>query len=120
MSDEKVFCGSGKEKFNGNLIEVTLCVSDLPKDKIFEYNGRKYIKLKVQKMREPKDNGKTHFVEVDMFVPQKKEESPSAPPPPTQQEQAEAAKDYGQQKQDNRKNQPQQPNPNEADDLPFG
>ncbi len=68
MSD-KIYCGSGKEKFEGNLVEVSLCVSDLPKDKIFEYNGKKYIKLKVVKKREIDEYGKSHYIEVDMFEP---------------------------------------------------
>jgi len=76
MSD-KVYCGSGIEKFDGNLVEISVCVSDLPKDKIFEYNGKKYIKLKVVKKREVDQYNKTHYVEVDMFEPKKKEESPA-------------------------------------------
>ena len=66
---DKIYCGSGKEKFDGNLVEISVCVSDLPKDKIFEYNGKKYIKLKVVKKREEDQFGKTHYVEVDMFEP---------------------------------------------------
>lgn len=70
---EKIYCGSGVEKFDGNLVEVALCVSDLPKDKIFEFNGKKYIKLKVVKKREVDQYNKTHYVEVDMFEPKKQE-----------------------------------------------
>jgi len=69
---EKIYCGSGKEKFDGNLVEISVCVSDLPKDKIFEYNNKKYIKLKVVKKREVDQFGKTHYVEVDMFEPEQK------------------------------------------------
>lgn len=70
---EKVYCGSGKEKFEGNLVEIAVCLTDLPKDKIFEYGGKKYIKLKVVKKREEDQYGKTHYVEVDMFEPKKEE-----------------------------------------------
>lgn len=73
MSENKVYCGSGKEKFDGNLVEISICLSDLPKDKIFEYNGKKYIKLKVGKKKETDQYGKTHYVEVDMFEPEKKD-----------------------------------------------
>jgi len=69
MSEEKIYCGSGKEKFDGNLVEIAICLSDLPKNKIFEYNKKKYIKLKVVKKRETDQFGKSHFVEVDMFEP---------------------------------------------------
>lgn len=76
MSENKVYCGSGKEKFDGNLIDISLCLSDLPKDKIFEYNGKKYIKLKVGKKKQSDQYGKTHYVEVDMFEPEKKDNQP--------------------------------------------
>ena len=72
---ERVYCGSGKEKFDGNLVEISLCVSDLPKGRIFEFDGKKYIKLKVVKKREIDQYGKSHYVEVDMFEPQQKEQS---------------------------------------------
>lgn len=72
---EKIYCGSGVEKFDGNLVEIALCVSDLPKDKIFEFNGKKYIKLKVVKKKSVDQYNKTHYVEVDMFEPKKPEET---------------------------------------------
>ena len=73
MSENKIYCGSGIEKFDGNLIEITVCLSDLPKEHIFEYNNKKYIKLKVQKKRETDKFGKTHSVEVNTWKPEKKE-----------------------------------------------
>ena len=73
MSENKIYCGSGIEKFDGNLIEITVCLSDLPKEHIFEYNNKKYIKLKVQKKREIDKFGKTHSVEVNTWKPEKKE-----------------------------------------------
>jgi len=74
---EKIYCGSGIGKFEGSLVEISLCLSDLPKDKIFEYNGKKYIKLKVVKKREVDQYGKTHYVEVDMWKPEPKKQAPT-------------------------------------------
>ena len=76
---DKVYCGSGKRKFDGNLVEITICLSDLPKEKIFEYEKKKYIKLKVGKKKEADKFGKTHYVEVDMFEPEKKQPEPKQP-----------------------------------------
>lgn len=76
--NDKIYCGSGKEKFDGNLVDIVLCLSDLPKDKIFEFNNKKYIKLKVGKKRETDKYGKSHYVEVDMFEPEKNHESKQA------------------------------------------
>ena len=39
---------------------------------MFDYNGDKFIKLKVVKKREADEYGKTHYVEVDTFKPEPK------------------------------------------------
>lgn len=70
--ERQIFVGSGVEKFEGNLIEISLCLSDLPKEFISEYNGKKYIRLKVQKKREPDQYNKTHSVSVNTFKPEQK------------------------------------------------
>jgi len=71
---EKIYVGSGKGKFDNNLVEINLCLSDLPKEHIFEYEGKKYIKLKVVKKKEVDKFGKSHYIEVDTFKPDKKDE----------------------------------------------
>lgn len=73
MSD-KIYCGSGKEKVfdgGGSLINVSVCVSDIPKEKIFSYKGKSYVKLIVAKKREVDQYGKTHYVAIDEFEPKK-------------------------------------------------
>jgi len=76
MTKEKIYVGSGVEQFEGNLVEATICLTDITSkagEHIFEYNGKKYIKLKVQKKREGADQyGKTHFVEVNTWKPEEK------------------------------------------------
>jgi hypothetical protein len=72
-NNEKIYCGSGIEKFDGNLVETKVCLSDIPKEHIYEYKGKKYINLNVQKKRKTDDYGKTHYVEVNTWKPEKKE-----------------------------------------------
>jgi hypothetical protein len=50
----------------GQLINIKVCLSDLPKDKIFtsEKTGKKYIDLTVDERREPDTYGNTHSVSV--------------------------------------------------------
>lgn len=67
---EKIYCGSGKKHAEYDIVNVSLCVSALPKEHIFEYKGKKYIKLKVTAKREPDQFGKTHYVEVDTYKPE--------------------------------------------------
>ncbi len=71
---DKIYVGSGKEKFDGDQVAVSVCLSDLPKDWIFEYNNKKYVKLIVKKKRETDQYGKTHYVAIDTFKPEQKTE----------------------------------------------
>jgi len=70
--EEKIYVGSGTSKFDGNLVSCSICLSDLPSEHIFEYNGKKYIKLNVQKKKEADQYGKTHSVSVDTWKPEAK------------------------------------------------
>ena len=72
-SKKKIYVGSGKEKFDGNLIDVSINLSKSSgssKDYIFEYGGDKFIKLKVVKKKETDEYGKSHYVEVDTWKPE--------------------------------------------------
>ena len=77
--EKKIFVGSGKKKFE-NLIAITLCLNDLPVEHIFEYNGKKYIRLNVQDKKEVDQYGKDIAVSVDTWQPEKKEENKSGLP----------------------------------------
>ena len=71
-NNEKIYIGSGKEKFEGSLVEATINLSKIMKtckDFIFEYGGDKYIKLKVVKKKQEDQYGKSHYVEVDTWKP---------------------------------------------------
>ena len=69
---DKIFVGSGVGKFENKLVEISVCLTDLPKEHIFEYKGKKYIKLKVQQKKEADQFGKTHSVEVNTWKPESK------------------------------------------------
>ena len=56
--EDKIYVGSGTEKFDGNLVSCSLCLSDLPSEHVFEYSGKKYIKLNVQKRNKQMSMGK--------------------------------------------------------------
>ena len=69
---DKIYVGNGKSKFDGQQEAVSLCLTDLPKEHVFEYDGKKYIKLVVQERREADDYGRTHYVAVDTWKPEEK------------------------------------------------
>ncbi len=74
----RIYVGNGVEKFDGDMVEFSLNLTKLGKeatDHMFEYNGEKFIKLKVAKMKETNDYGKTHYVEVNTYKPEVKKEA---------------------------------------------
>ena len=74
---EKIYVGSGKEKFEGNMVQTSVCLTDITnnaKEYIFEFEGKKYIKLNVCKKREVDQYGKSHYVEVDTWKPEPKKQ----------------------------------------------
>ena len=82
MAEEKIYVGNGVSKFDGQMVSVSVCLSDLPKEHMFEYNDKRYIKLNVSAKRDGADDyGKTHYVTVDTFKPEPKKEAPKKEEP---------------------------------------
>jgi hypothetical protein len=77
--EKKIFVGSGKKKFD-NLRAITLCLTDIPQEHIFEYNGKKYIRLNVNDKKEADQYGKDIALSVDTWQPEKKEDNKSGLP----------------------------------------
>lgn len=77
--EKKIFVGSGKKKFD-TLRAITLCLTDIPQEHIFEYNGKKYIRLNVNDKKEVDQYGKDIAVSVDTWQPEKKEDNKSGLP----------------------------------------
>lgn len=75
LMEDKIYVGSGVAKFDGDLISCSLCLTDLPQEHMFEYQGKKYIKLNVSAKKNGADEyGKTHYVAVDTWKPEAKAE----------------------------------------------
>ena len=76
MADEKIYCGSGKKSQQYDIINLNICVSDIPKEHIQDGgNGKKYVRLNVSAKREADKYGNTHSISVDTWKPQKKTEN---------------------------------------------
>ena len=71
MSKETIYCGGGKQVKGeyGTFRAITINLSDLPKEHIFEYNDKKYIKLNISDKREPDQFGKDVSVSVNTWKP---------------------------------------------------
>jgi len=87
MSD-KIYVGTGKKtKFEGQ-VNLTLCLTDLPKEWIYEYKGKKYINLTSSQKKEADQYGKTHYIEVNTYKPDEKKTVSNEPVKPQKDEYA--------------------------------
>ena len=86
QNQKPIYVGSGVEKFDGDLIEISVCLSDLPAEHRFEYNGKWYAKLKVNRKRETDEYGKTHSVAINTWKPEASNKSVATPEPVEPQE----------------------------------
>lgn len=76
----KIMLGKNLEaskKFADNLIEGAICLDILEDEKvkalIYTYEGKRYLNIKVVKRKEATKYDKTHYIEVDTFVPAQQE-----------------------------------------------
>jgi phosphodiesterase/alkaline phosphatase D-like protein len=71
---EKIYLGNGK-KMKDNWRKSSLCLSDIPKEHIFEYNGKKYVKLNISDKEQVDQYGKDVAITLDTYKPEQKEEN---------------------------------------------
>jgi hypothetical protein len=66
------------KKFGDNLVEGAICLDVLDdpmvKRLIYQYDNRRYLNVKVVKRKDVTNYGKTHFIEIDQFVPSTQEQ----------------------------------------------
>ena len=73
-NDETIYCGSGKSN-DERFVNISVCLSDIPKEHVFEYSGKKYVKLTVVKKHEEDKYGKTHFVKINTWKKAEEEDN---------------------------------------------
>lgn len=66
---EKIYLGRGRGHDKYELVNFTLCLSSIPKNKIIEYEGKKYLKCTIAKMKQPDKWGKDYTIYVDEYIP---------------------------------------------------
>ena len=74
---EKIQVGSGKRVKDYDMVNITINLTKLSqegKEFFFEYDGNKYAKLNVVGKKETDEYGRTHYVAVDTFKPEAKDE----------------------------------------------
>jgi hypothetical protein len=77
--EKRTYLGHGKRVKDYDLVNFSVCLSDIPAGAPFEYNGKKYIKLVIGAKKETNQYGKTHSIWVDTFKPTKQPISAQQP-----------------------------------------
>ena len=56
------------EKFEDNLVEGAICLDILQDENVmkesYEYNGKRYLNIKVVKRKKVTEHGSTHYIEI--------------------------------------------------------
>lgn len=78
---EKIYCGKGKENQYG--IRLRVCLSDIPEEFISEFNGKKYVTLDINRLRQIDQKGNDHTAIVNTWKPNGQQQNA---PVPQQQE----------------------------------
>ena len=76
-----IYIGNGKKQ-KDNWRKSSLCLSDIPQEHIFEYNGKKYVKVNINDKDAPDQYGKDVSISVDTWKPEQNQ----APAPDTKLE----------------------------------
>jgi hypothetical protein len=72
MENKTVYIGNGKKQ-KDNWRKSSLCLTDIPQEHIFEYNGKKYIKVNINDKDTPDQYGKDVSISVDTWKPEQQE-----------------------------------------------
>lgn len=68
MTDEKIYCGSGKAHATYDIVNIDVCIEKIPKEFISQdKNGNSWLKLTVSKKKEIDQYGKSHAVTVNTW-----------------------------------------------------
>lgn len=71
--EKPIYLGKGKEIGQYGKVAFSICLDAIPTDSIFEYKGKKYVKMIMSKNKMPDNYGKTHSVSLDTFKPEPRE-----------------------------------------------
>ena len=68
MEQKTIYIGNGKKQ-KENWLKSSLCISDIPKEHTFEYNGKTYVKVNINVKDQVDQYGKDVSITVDSWKP---------------------------------------------------
>ena len=76
MKTQKIMLGQNlksSEKFGNSIVSGAICLDVLEDEHVqsfaYTYEGKRYLNIKVVERKSPSQFGKTHYLEIDQFVP---------------------------------------------------
>lgn len=68
-----IYFGSGKTVGDGKLTSLNICLSDIPKEFVSEFQGKQWVRATLGELKEPKyfegKLKKTHWLAIDQWKP---------------------------------------------------
>jgi len=82
MSEQQklIYIGNGVKQ-KDNWLKSSFCLSDIPKEHMFEYNGKKYIKVNININDAQDKYGKDVSITVDTWKPDPSKKAAPKPEP---------------------------------------
>jgi hypothetical protein len=74
---EKIRIGNGTKK-SDKWLKSSICLTDIPKENTFEYNGKTYVKVDINIFDKPNKFGKDVSILIDEYKPEEKQYSTPA------------------------------------------
>jgi len=71
---EKIRIGNGTKK-SDKWLKSSICLTDIPKENTFEYNGKTYVKVDINIFDKPNKFGKDVSISIDDWKPEEKQYS---------------------------------------------
>ena len=68
MSETKIKIGNGQKK-SEKWLKSSICLTDIPKELTFEYNGKNYVKVDINIFDSPNKFGKDVSISIDEWKP---------------------------------------------------
>jgi hypothetical protein len=71
---KRIYLGNAKKNDEYDLINGSICLSDIPKEFINEYQGKKYLPITIGSKKEIDQYGKTHSIWINEYKPDQEEQ----------------------------------------------
>ncbi len=83
---KRIYLGNAKKNQEYDLINGSICLTDIPKEFINEFQGKKYLPITIGSKKEVDQYGKTHSIWVNEYKPDEEAPKQYSPKPQSLEE----------------------------------